>query len=342
MKDNVFLDVNDGTTCRPLQVVLKKENQPKDLSYGCSITVEGEITQAPNGRAEMHAQNLVVVGNCNLDGYPFLPRKQYSQEYVRQNLHMRPRTKGFSSVLRLRDLADNLIRDHFRERNFINIHTPILTSNDCEGAGEAFYVQPNSKELLKTMKKEGVDDEKSMYFNSQAFLTVSGQLQLEVCARALSKVYNFCPAFRAENSKSRLHLSEFYMIEAEMAFMCSLKELATEAELLIKSVTANLFQKGSSDLENLGAPEPSWLEKDFVYVTYQEALNILNDNADKLDFPVKQGENLAKEHELFLVKHVGNVPVFVVEWPIDHKPFYMKQCEHDPNKVNFILIISIT
>lgn len=186
MKEKVFLDVNDGTSSKPLQVVLEKEKKPDQLGYGCSVSVEGDITLAPNGKPEMQAENITVIGNCNLDGYPFLPRKEYSSDYIRQYLHMRPRTKTFSSIMRLRDLASNAIRDHFRDRGFINIHTPILTSNDCEGAGELFVVQPSSKELLKEMKKEGTNDLESAYFNTKAFLTVSGQLQLEICSRYTS------------------------------------------------------------------------------------------------------------------------------------------------------------
>lgn len=183
MKENIFLDVNDGSSSQSLQVVVKKEIIPENLSYGCSISVEGEISVAPNGRPELQAQKLNVLGNCELEGYPFLPRKQYSQEYIRQYLHFRPRTRAFSSTMRLRDIASHSVRDHFKSRGFINVHTPIITSNDCEGAGEVFFVQPDSKELLKGMKKSDVPNLQDAYFNSKAFLSVSGQLHLEACAR---------------------------------------------------------------------------------------------------------------------------------------------------------------
>lgn len=148
-------------------------------------------------------------------------------------------------------------------------------------------------------------------------------------------MYNFSPTFRAENSKTRFHLSEFYMIEAEIAFMTSLKELAAEAELLVKSVSVNVLQNGSSDLNEIKAPEPHWLEKDFVYMTYDEAIQILEKHSDNFTLPVQPGENLAREHELFLVQHNDNVPVFVTEWPKNIKPFYMKECENDSSKVSF-------
>lgn len=140
--------------------------------------------------------------------------------------------------------------------------------------------------------------------------------------------------FRAENSKSRLHLSEFYMVETEIAFITSLKELAAEAELLVKSTTMALLEKGSHDLQTVNAVEPTWLGKDFGYMTYNEALEILDKHSDKLSFPVKRGDAFVKEHELFLVKHHGNIPLFVVEWPKSNKPFYMKECESDTTKVS--------
>ncbi|KAJ8667666.1 hypothetical protein QAD02_009329 [Eretmocerus hayati] len=340
MKENVFLDVSDGTSSEHLQVVLKKDSKPESLGYGCSITAEGEISLAPNGRAELHAEKLSVIGECDLDGYPFLPRKQYEQDYIRQYLHLRPRTRAFSSILRLRDIASRAVGDYFKDHNFVNIHTPILTSNDCEGAGEVFLVQPNSKELNKEMMKDGTKDEAAAYFDTKAFLTVSGQLHLEVCARALSRVYNFCPAFRAENSKSRIHLSEFYMIEAEMAFVSSLSELIKETESFIKSVTKRVIEDGQSDLRTLGAPEPNWLDKDFGIITYNEALGILERHKDQLTVPIKHGENLAKEHELFLVEYHEGTPLFVIEWPSQVKPFYMKECSHDASKVEALDLLA--
>jgi asparaginyl-tRNA synthetase len=182
MKNNIFLDVNDGTSAHSLQLVLKKNIKPDNLTFGCSISAEGDLGLAPNGRSELNVKEITILGECKLEGYPFYPRKQYLKEYVRQYLHFRPRTRTFSSTIRLRDLAMNSIRDHFRNHNFINIDTPILTSNDCEGAGEVFHVQANSEETLERMKKEEINDE-LIYFNKKTYLSVSGQLQLEACAR---------------------------------------------------------------------------------------------------------------------------------------------------------------
>lgn len=184
MKDSVFVDISDGSTCELLQVVVPKAVKPDDLRYGSSVGVEGHLVAAPNGKPELHATEVRVIGACNVleDGYPFAPRKKYDPEYVRQYLHLRPRTRGFSSLLRLRDLATVVINDHLRDRGFISVHTPMLTSNDCEGAGEVFVVRPQSKEILKSMKKEGRPEDES-YFDTIAFLTVSGQLHLEAVAR---------------------------------------------------------------------------------------------------------------------------------------------------------------
>lgn len=184
MKDNIFVDISDGSTCEMLQVVIPKLINPDKLSYGSSINAEGELSLGFSSKIELRATNVHVIGSCNVmeDKYPFLPRKKYDQEYIRQYLHLRPRTRNFSSLLRLRDLATSIISEHLRNRGFINIHTPVLTSNDCEGAGEVFSVRPHSKEILKSMRKEGqLEDE--IYFDTVTYLAVSGQLHLETVAR---------------------------------------------------------------------------------------------------------------------------------------------------------------
>lgn len=184
MKDNIFVDISDGSTCEMLQVVIPKSIKPDNLSYGCSVSAEGELSLAPSGKTELHAANVHVIGTCSVleDEYPFAPRKTYDQDYIRQYLHLRPRTRKFSSLMRLRDHATMVIGKHLRNRGFISVHTPILTSNDCEGAGEVFSVTPYSKEILRDMKKED-QPEDEIFFNTVAYLTVSGQLHLETMAR---------------------------------------------------------------------------------------------------------------------------------------------------------------
>lgn len=184
MKDNVFVDISDGSTCEMLQVVMPRAVKPDDLRYGSSVSVEGDLVPGPSGKAELRATAVRVIGACNVmeDGYPFAPRKKYDPDYIRQYLHLRPRTRGFSSLLRLRDLAAAVIADSLRDRGFISVHTPMLTSNDCEGAGEVFLVRPQSRKTLEDMRKEG-QSEDEIYFDTTAFLTVSGQLHLEAVAR---------------------------------------------------------------------------------------------------------------------------------------------------------------
>ncbi|XP_012286759.1 probable asparagine--tRNA ligase, mitochondrial isoform X2 [Orussus abietinus] len=333
MKNNIFIDINDGSSSEFLQVVTPKSDKLCNLTCGSSVVVEGTLATAPNGRMELRANDVLVIGTCDVnDQYPFLPRKQYSPDYVRQYLHLRPRTKSFSALLRLRDIASTAVVDHFRARNFISVHTPILTSNDCEGAGEVFKVQPDSVELLKSMEKDSIPHEEA-FFNTKAYLTVSGQLHLEALARALSKVYCFGPTFRAENSKSRLHLSEFYMLEAEAAFITEIEDIAKEAELLVKSLTTALLDKGSKDFSVIGASEPEWLNKSFTYMTYDEAVNILQHNEKLFTHPIKYGDAFSKEHELLLVRHNNEIPLFVINWPSQIKPFYMREYPNDPSKV---------
>ncbi|GLV35193.1 Asparaginyl-tRNA synthetase mitochondrial [Carabus blaptoides fortunei] len=273
--------------------------------------------------------------NLATDGYPFAPRKSYPPEYIRKYLHLRARTKKFASVLRVRDAATKAVHDYFNSEGYFNIHTPILTSNDCEGAGEVFSVRPENKSLLKDMIKDGVSEDEA-YFDSKIYLTVSGQLHLEAMAHGLEKVYTFGPTFRAENSKSRLHLSEFYMIEAETAFISELGDVMTVIEKLVKYVTESVANKCADDIVCVSESANvnlSWLNKPFVTLTYDEALSILDKNLNKLSSGVNKEEGLAKEHEIFLVNHCGNVPTFVINWPKQIKPFYMKQCSDDASKV---------
>ncbi|CAL7936990.1 unnamed protein product [Xylocopa violacea] len=247
-------------------------------------------------------------------------------------LNYMPRTRKFSSLLRLRDITSSAIDNYLRSRGFINIHTPILTSNDCEEAGEVFVVTPDSKSLVKSMKRENVAEEES-YFNTKAFLTVSGQLHLEAVTRAFTKVYTFSPVFRAENNKSRLHLSEFRMLEAEIAFINNLDDIMDEVESLIKYVVKDVFEKGASDINAIGGREIEWLNDKFARITYNDAINILQNNADSTKNRITFGDSLSKEHELLLVKHYNNIPVFVTNWPKEMKPFYMKECNDDSSKV---------
>lgn len=295
------------------------------------MIVKGVLGKSPNGQPELKAEELKICGACPLnEGYPFLPRKQYSSEYVRQYLHLRPRTNKFAALLRIRSQATFAIHEYFASEGYVNIHTPILTSNDCEGAGEIFKVLPANTFTLSEMKKAGKSDDEA-YFDQKAFLTVSGQLHLEACAPALSKVYCFGPTFRAENSRSRLHLSEFYMIEAETTFMDTMQELMGSIERLLKATTERIIATCVDDIE-VAKENPvsyEWITKKFPVITYDEAKQILSRQTEVC----KEQNGFTKEEEVSLIKYCGGLPTFVVNWPKNMKPFYMKTCEDDENKV---------
>ncbi|CAB0008583.1 unnamed protein product [Nesidiocoris tenuis] len=339
MKDTLFVDVLDGSSCRPLQIVVLKAEAPDNLQCGCSIEASGDLVENQNAQTEMQNAELSVVGPCNLeDGYPFAPRKRYTSDYVRQFLHLRHRYSGYNSLLRIRNEATLAVHSYYKEKGYINVHTPILTSNDCEGAGETFVAdkfRPTGK---------GREKGPTGFFDDDAYLTVSGQLHLEVAARGLSQVYTFGPTFRAENSKSRLHLSEFYMLEAETTMLQTLDDLVESVQELIHYMTHCLISNCLSDLEKcrkeLGDPNLADsltnfddMMSNFTTMSYREAADILLNNADKLKTAFRDGQNFTKEQELFIVKHNNNVPVFVVEWPRSVKPFYMKSTAGDEKKV---------
>eukprot|EP00102_Acyrthosiphon_pisum_P024603 XP_016661813.1 PREDICTED: probable asparagine--tRNA ligase, mitochondrial isoform X2 [Acyrthosiphon pisum] len=249
MKENIFVDLDDGSTHRRLQVVIPKNKIPASLTYGCSFEAEGVLVRNPNYQLELVAESINVYGSCVVqDGYPFAPRKTYHPEYVRQHLHIRPRTATFSSLLRLRDKLSSAVRNRFAEDNFIEINAPVLSSNDCEGAGEVFAVKPDSEKLVKEMISKDHQSPMEAFFNGQTYLTVSGQMHLECMARALTKVYTLGPTFRAENSKSRLHLSEFYMIEAEQAFIDNTEELLSSIEKTTSTVVKQLLENSSDEI----------------------------------------------------------------------------------------------
>ncbi|KAK4887586.1 hypothetical protein RN001_003857 [Aquatica leii] len=325
MKETAFLDINDGSCRQNLQVVLPIE-QLKLLSTGSSVIAKGTLTKTPRGQLELNSHLVEVYGDSNLnDGYPFAPKKTYSPVYLRQCLQFRLRDTKFASFLRVRDAAFLAVHNYFCKNGYINVHTPILTSNDCEGAGEIFSVVPDNKNMLKRMNTDHIADDET-YFDSKVFLTVSGQLHLEAAAHSLSKVYSFGPTFRAENSKSRLHLSEFYMIEAECAFMDDLEQLMDMIENLIKTVTNEILYAKDDDIDKFkeGQLDFSWLSKEFAVLTYKEATTLLSNSSN---FKFIPNSSLNKEHEHFLVKHCGNVPTFVINWPKALKPFYAKEQE---------------
>ncbi|XP_066534898.1 probable asparagine--tRNA ligase, mitochondrial [Hoplias malabaricus] len=332
-KNNLFLHVSDGSSLHPLQVVASSDLNTRGLTFGCAVDITGSLEKSPSHkqRVELQAQKIEVVGECNPVDFPFKIKGHHSLEYIRQFPHLRCRTNVFSSLLRIRSEATAAIHNFFRDNDFVQIHTPVITSNDCEGAGELFQVEPAGNE-------HSLDEENPHFFSVPSYLTVSGQLHLEVMAGAFPAVYTFGPTFRAENSQSRRHLAEFYMVEAEISFIQSLEELMKVMEELFKASTEHLLSHCAEDVElfhkyNSPAHREQvnlMLKRSFNVISYTEAIEILNHSSEQFTFKPEWGCDLQTEHEKFLVKHCGNVPVFVTDYPYDLKPFYARDNEDQP------------
>lgn len=332
-KDHVFADVSDGSCGQKLQIVIPKRLKTDSLTYGSSVHVIGKLSKSPRGQLELVADNVNVLGPCVvLNGYPFNPRTAHPPEYTRQYLHLRSRTNYISAILRTRSAVTKHIDNYFVSNNYLNIHTPILTSNDCEGAGDVFKIQPENEDTVKAMMQESKDKD-TVYFGCKTFLTVSGQLHLEAICRGMGDVYTFGPTFRAENSRSRLHLSEFYMIEAEIAFCDKLQQLQSVIEDLLKYVFQETRRTNEADLHIIDKENktPPWLNQQFVTLTYKEARSILS----KKGYTVTGDIN--KEQELVLVDYCEG-PVFVTKWPKQMKSFYMKESLEDCNVVTYFFL----
>lgn len=340
LKENAFLDVNDGTCAGNLQLVISK-TLLNEAAYGSSVDASGILGRTPKNQLELKVEHFQELGNCPLaEGYPFYPKKTYPPDYIRNHLHLRPQTPSFASTLRVRHHVTKCFNDYLDREGFVQIHTPTITSNDCEGAGEAFLVRPASGALLKHMAKKDVPLDRA-YFDRQAYLTVSGQLHLEAMSHGLGKVYTFGPTFRAENSKSPIHLSEFYMLELEEAFMDSLEALTARIESIVKNVTKSLLDTAAEDLTavrklttDVSLEESfSWLNKPCPRISFKEAIEVLERNKSKLKSAVRPDEGINKEQELFLVSHYQS-PVFVIDWPKAIKSFYMRENHTEPNLVD--------
>ncbi|XP_063497518.1 asparaginyl-tRNA synthetase isoform X8 [Symphalangus syndactylus] len=240
-KEVLFLHVNDGSSLESLQVVADSGLDSRELTFGSSVEVQGQLIKSPSKRqnVELKAEKIKVIGNCDAKNFPIKYKERHPLEYLRQYPHFRCRTNVLGSILRIRSEATAAIHSFFKDSGFVHIHTPIITSNDSEGAGELFQLEPSGK--LKLSEEN--------FFNVPAFLTVSGQLHLEVMSGAFTQVFAFGPTFRAENSQSRRHLAEFYMIEAEISFVDSLQDLMQVIEELFKATTMMVLSKCPEDVE---------------------------------------------------------------------------------------------
>ncbi|NWW96078.1 SYNM protein, partial [Rhynochetos jubatus] len=338
-KEVLFLHINDGSSLENLQVVADPSLENRDLTFGSAVEVEGKLVKSPHRmqNMELKAETIRVVGPCDTWSFPLKMKERHPLEYIRQFPHLRCRNNTLGSLLRIRSEATAAIHSFFQDNGYIHIHTPIITSNDCEGAGELFQIEVNEA-------KESA--EKTHFFNVPAFLTVSGQLHLEVMAGAFTHVFTFGPTFRAENSQSRRHLAEFYMVEAELSFTESLQDIMQVMEDLFKTATSTVLSKCPRDVELFHkyiAPaqkvinvtgkscNPDWCFFFFSpRISYNEAVEILKQASQTFSFKPEWGCDLQTEHEKYLVKHCGEVPVFVINYPYDLKPFYMRDNEDGP------------
>ncbi|MBE6543549.1 MAG: asparagine--tRNA ligase [Ruminococcaceae bacterium] len=330
-----FLAINDGSCFKNLQIVLEAEKLEnyKDIAkqnIGASFTVEGKFILTPNAKQpfELNAEKVTVEGVSTPD-YP-LQNKRHSFEFLRSIAHLRPRANTFNAVFRVRSEAAYALHKFFNERGFVYVHTPLITTSDCEGAGEMFRVTTLDLDNLPKTEDGQVDFSKD-FFGKSTNLTVSGQLNVETYAMAYSKVYTFGPTFRAENSNTPRHAAEFWMIEPEIAF-ADLEDDMELAEAMLKSVIADLMKKCPDELEFFNSfIDKTLLERlnnivnsDFARVTYTEAIEILKNSGEKFEYPVAWGEDLQTEHERYLTEKVYGRPVFVTDWPRDIKAFYMR------------------
>lgn len=326
-----FLEINDGSCLSNLQVIADKElvnyeSEIKHLTTGCSVTVKGMAKESPaKGQSvELHAEEVTVVGWAEPETYP-LQKKRHSFEFLRDMSHLRPRTNALGAVARVRSRLSYAIHQFFQERGFAQVHTPIITTSDCEGAGEMFQVTTSTEHDTKAPK------EQQEFFGKKAGLTVSGQLQAEVYALALGQVYTFGPTFRAENSNTSRHLAEFWMIEPEMAF-CDLECNMALATDMLKYVLRDVIKNCAEDMElfnkfiekGLLAKLQGVIDKDFAHITYTEAVDKLLAADKKFEFEVKWGIDLQSEHERYLSEELFKCPIIVTDYPASIKPFYMR------------------
>ncbi|MEE0751518.1 asparagine--tRNA ligase [Frisingicoccus sp.] len=329
-----FLVINDGTYFQTLQVVF---NETMDnfqdickLNVGAAVIVEGTLVATPKAKQpfEIQAQKVMVEGPSTPD-YPIQP-KRHSFEYLRTVTHLRPRTNTFQAVFRVRSLIAYAIHKFFQERDFVYVHTPLITGSDCEGAGEMFQVTTLDPKNVP-LDAEGNIDYSKDFFGKETNLTVSGQLNGETFAMAFRNIYTFGPTFRAENSNTTRHAAEFWMIEPEIAF-ADLQDNMALAEAMLKYVINYVLENASEEMAFFNQfVDKGLIERlkhvvasDFGHVTYTEAVELLEKHNDKFDYKVHWGIDLQTEHERYLTEKIFKRPVFVTDYPKEIKAFYMK------------------
>ena len=333
-KNIAFVSLNDGAF-KCLQIVVEKEkvanyDEVVKQTVGSSFMIQGKVVLTPEAQQpfEINAEKITVLGESDSD-YP-LQKKRHTVEFLRTIPYIRPRGNLFNAVFRIRSVAAFAIHKFFNERNFVYIHTPIITASDCEGAGEMFQV--STLDLDNLPLKDGKVDYSQDFFSKKVSLTVSGQLHEETITHAFGKTYTFGPTFRAENSNTRTHAAEFWMMEPEICF-CNLDELMDNEEEMVKYVISYVMKECSAELEFLNKfVDTSLLERlnnivsnSFERLDYTDAIEILLKADQKFEFPVKWGIDLQSEHERYLTEKVYKKPVFLKNYPKDIKAFYMRQ-----------------
>lgn len=335
-KNVCFLEINDGSCLKGLQAVVDLADFTDGpllarITTGAALTCTGTLVASPgeNQEVELRVESITLHGEAPADSYP-LQKKRHTLEYLREIAHLRARTNTMGAVARVRHAVSYAVHSYFNEKGFYYVHTPIISTSDAEGAGEQFQVTTFDLDAIPRTP-EGTIDYAADFFGKKAALTVSGQLQGETYALALKNIYTFGPTFRAENSNTKRHLSEFWMIEPEMSF-CTLEGNMTVAEEFLKSVFSYVLDHCADDMAFFS----QWVEKGvadtlrtvvdtpFTHMTYTDAVAELVKSNDTFDFPVHWGSDLQTEHERFLTEQVCKGPVIVTDYPKEIKAFYMK------------------
>ena len=338
-----FIELNDGSCMANLQIVVDAdtpgyEESIKSVTTGASIAVTGELKESPGKgqRVELQAKTLKVIGTADAEKFP-LQKKRHSFEFLREIAHLRPRTNTFGAIARVRNCISASIHNFFQSRGFLYINTPIITTSDCEGAGEMFQV--TTLDLARLAQIQAKIDFSQDFFGKPASLTVSGQLEAEIFATSLGECYTFGPTFRAENSNTSRHLSEFWMVEPEMPF-CELTDNMTLAQEFIQSVIRDVLEQCPEDMDffNLRIDKTvletlnNIIDNDFVRLPYTEAIDVLTNSGQDFEYSVEWGKDLQSEHERFLTEQHFKQPVILFDYPRTIKPFYMR-CNDDEKTV---------
>ena len=338
-----FVELNDGSCLSSLQLVVAAdldgwEDSVARVTTGASLCVEGTLKESPGQgqRVELGVERFEVIGEADADTYP-LQKKRHSFEFLREIAHLRPRTNTFGAIARVRNALSAAIHRFFQDRGFVYVHTPIITTSDCEGAGEMFQVTTLNVERLAELQTEV--DYGQDFFGRPASLTVSGQLEAEIYATSVGDCYTFGPTFRAENSNTSRHLAEFWMVEPEMPFY-ELNDNMDLAEAFIKSIVGDVLANCSEDMaffdkridDTVLTTLANITDNDFVRLPYTEAVTILEESGREWDYPVEWGKDLQSEHERYLTEEHFGQPVILFDYPRTIKPFYMR-CNDDGRTV---------